>query len=116
MFQMIVILRRKPGMSVEEYRKHWREKHGSLFRKFPQIKKYTQYHVSDHARDDTDQPIDGVAILEFESKDAMNEAWKMADYEAIRIDEPRFLDIGSKGVHVVHVDAIESIIGDEPAL
>ena len=113
MFQMIVILRRKRGVSVEEYRKHWRENHGPLFRKFPQIKKYTQYHVSDHSRAESDIPIDGVAILEFESEAAMKEAWKMSEYGIVRTDEPRFLDAGAKGVHVVYVDDVVEVIKPE---
>jgi len=104
MFQMIVILRRKVGMSTKDFRQHWKKIHGPLFRKFPQIKKYTQYHVSDHARDNTDFPIDGVAILEFDSEEAMKKAWKMLEYEAVRKDELNLFANGAAGVHVVYVD------------
>ena len=63
MFKMIVILRRKKGVSKSEFHQHWKERHGPLFKKFPQIQTYTQFHVTDKCRDDTDPPIDGIASL-----------------------------------------------------
>lgn len=116
MFQMIVILRRKPEISKEEFHRHWKDKHGPLFRKFPQIKRYTQYHVTDKCRDDSDKPIDGIAILEFDSREEMQKAWEMMEYKDIRDDELIFLEKSGVGVHVVYVDEIVPIIGNLPAL
>lgn len=110
MFKMIVILRRKEGVSVEEFRRHWKEWHGPLFRSFPQIKVYMQYHVADKARDNSDLPIDGISILEFESEAQKIQAWKMLEYDAVRDDEKRFLRFDGCGVHVVHVEDEVQII------
>lgn len=110
MFKMIVILRKKKGISKEKFHQHWKEQHGPLFKKFPQIQVYTQFHVIDRNRDDTDIPIDGVAILEFKSQKEQVKAWKMLDYDYIREDEPRFLQFDGTGIHVVHVDEEVQII------
>ena len=110
MFKMIVILRRKKGVSKAEFHRYWKERHGPLFKKFPQIQTYTQFHVTDKCRDDTDPPIDGIAILEFKSKEEQAEAWKMLAYDDIREDEPRFLQFDGTGVHVVHVNEEVPII------
>jgi len=110
MFKMIVILRRKKGISKEKFHQHWKDQHGPLFRNLPQIKKYTQFHVIDKCRDDTDPPIDGVAILEFNSKEEQTKAWEMLAYNDIREDEPRFLQFDGTGIHVVHVDEEVPII------
>lgn len=109
-FKIIVILRKKEGISKEKFHKHWKEKHGKLFKKFPQIQSYTQFHVTDKRRDNTDLPIDGIAILEFESKEEMSKAWKMLEYDAVREDELRFLKPDGSGVHVVYVDEEVDII------
>lgn len=109
-FKIIVILRKKEGISKEEFHKHWQEKHGPLFKKFPQIQSYVQFHVTDKGRDNTDLPIDGIAILEFESKEEMSKAWKMLEYDAVRKDELRFLKPDGSGVHVVYVDEEVDII------
>lgn len=110
MFQVIVILRKKKGTSQEEFRNHWKSIHGPLFRKFPQIKKYTQYIVEDRCRDDSDVPIDGIAMLEFENVDEMRAAWKMIEYEDIRKDELNFLENSGVGVHVVYVEEAVNVI------
>lgn len=110
MFQIVVILRRKKGLSHEEFQEHWKSIHGPLFRKFPQIKKYTQYVVNDRCRDDSDAPIDGVAIMEFENSDEMKAAWKMIEYEDIRKDELNFLENSGAGVHVAYVTESINVI------
>lgn len=110
MFKMIVVLRKKSGTTKEEFRSHWKNIHGSLFKFFPQIKMYTQFHVTDKCRDNTDLPIDGVSILEFESAKEKDEAWKMLAYNNIREDEKKFLQFDGTGVHVMHVDEEVKII------
>ncbi len=110
MFQIIVILRRKKGTSHEDFIQHWKSIHGPLFRKFPQIKKYTQYVLEDKCRDDSDTPIDGISILDFENEIQMQEAWKMVEYEDIRKDELNFLENSGTGVHVAFVNESIDVI------
>lgn len=110
MFKMIVILRKKPGMTTEQFRSHWKNTHGPLFKAFPQIKVYTQFHVTDKCRDNTDIPIDGIAILEFTSAKEKDDAWKMLAYDKIREDEQNFLKFDGAGIHVVYVDEEIKII------
>jgi len=103
MFQIFVILRRKKGTSRQCFITHWKSIHGPLFKKFPQILKYTQYVLEDKCRDDSDSPIDGISILDFENEIQMLEAWKMVEYEDIRKDELTFLENSGAGVHVSYV-------------
>lgn len=58
-----VVLRRKPDMSVEEFRAYWRDVHGPLIGKLPGLLRYTQYHVRSQRLDDTEAEIDGIAEL-----------------------------------------------------
>jgi len=113
MFQIIVILRRKNGISHEDFVTHWKSIHGPLFRKFPQIKKYTQYILDDKCRDGSDTPIDGISILDFENEEQMQAAWKMVEYEDIRKDELNFLENSGAGVHVSYVNETVDVIGND---
>ena len=57
LIKRFVILRRKPGMSVKEFRKDWKTVHGPLIAKIPGLLKYTQYHVRSPAGvTDPDEP------------------------------------------------------------
>ena len=45
MIQEIVLLRRRPGMGRDEFRRYWRETHGPLAAKLPGLRKYVQAHA-----------------------------------------------------------------------
>lgn len=60
MIKRFVVLRRKRGMNVKDFRKYWKEIHGQLIKKNPGIKKYIQYHVRSEINDDAEDPIDGI--------------------------------------------------------
>ena len=76
MIKRFVILRRKPGMNIDEFRIYWANVHGLLISKIPGLLKYIQYHVRSDQLDSGDDPIDGIAELWFESVDAQRKATK----------------------------------------
>ncbi|CAM6128410.1 unnamed protein product [Calypogeia fissa] len=48
--KVTVFIKKKPGITDEEFHRHWSENHGPLVRSMPIVKekvlKYTQYHVN----------------------------------------------------------------------
>ena len=88
---------RKRGMSVEAFQNYWREIHGPLACKIPQVRRYVQCHVRLSAYRDGRQPIyDGVALTWFDNTAAMRE--KPPEYRAIRRDEPNFLELHPENI------------------
>jgi uncharacterized protein (TIGR02118 family) len=82
-----------PSLSPEQFHKYWREVHGPLAAKIPQMRRYVQSHVRPSAyRDGGNPPLNGVASAWFESTATMREAEKTAQYSAVRNDEPNFVD------------------------
>lgn len=63
--------------------------------------KYIQYHVSSEISDLTDQPIDGIAELWFNSEDEQKQAYMTKEYEAVVADEPNLFELNSHFVHPV---------------
>ena len=104
MVKRFVILRRKPGMSTDEFRRHWREVHGPLIARLPGLIKYVQYHVRSEALDDTEAAVDGLAELWFESEEAQKRAYATAEYEAVVEDEPNLFLMTSHYIHPVMTD------------
>ena len=45
MLKFVVVLYKKPGMSVEDFRQHLRQQHGPLAQKLPGSRKYVQNYV-----------------------------------------------------------------------
>ncbi len=104
MIKRFVILRRKPGMSIDEFRIYWANVHGLLISKIPGLLKYIQYHVRSDQLDSGDDPIDGIAELWFESVDAQCKAYQTQEYQAVVEDEPNLFAMNSHYVHPVMVE------------
>jgi uncharacterized protein (TIGR02118 family) len=92
MIKRFVILRRKSEMSIEEFRDYWSNVHGAQISKIPGLLKYTQYHVRSERLDETDDPIDGIAELWFESEEALCKAYQSEEYQSVVKDEPNLLE------------------------
>ncbi len=106
MIRRFVILRRKPGMSVEKFRHYWKTVHGPLIAKIPGLRKYVQYHVHSELQDNKDSPIDGIAELWFDDEVAQKAAYSTREYVAVVADEPNLFEMDSKFVHPVMTDEV----------
>ena len=72
----------------------------------PEVKSYQQYHLSDRRKDESEDPIDGVAIMSFDSEEDMKNAWDTDMYrEAAKIRESIIRET-AVGVHVTSVDEL----------
>ncbi len=75
MIKSLSLLTRKPGMTHEQFVKHWLEVHGPLARKVPGLRRYVQSHIlEERTRPDipsTDVEIDGVAELWYDDRESM---------------------------------------------
>lgn len=104
MYTITVILRKRPEISVTEFRRIWKEVYGPFYAKMPQVKSYVQYHLADRKTDLSEDSIEGVAILSFESKNAMREAWKSDIYKEAAKIRNTFVRETTIGVHVAAVE------------
>lgn len=108
MIKLTFCLRRKQGMSKEEFHDYWLNNHGPLVRSVMdklKMRHYVQVHahieseISDaiRASRNSPEPYDGVAELWFDSAESIIENGKNPDVqEAGRIlleDEKKFIDL-----------------------
>jgi uncharacterized protein (TIGR02118 family) len=108
MIKRFVVLRRKPGMSVTDFRKYWKTIHGPLIAKIPGLLKYTQYHV--HSPPGTAHPIDGIAELWFKSEADQKKAYSTPEYQAVVEDEPNLFQMDIDHIHPVMTDDIVEVL------
>ena len=92
MVKIVIFFKRKPGMTVDDFQKHWRTTHADIILKLPGIKRYVQSHVLGSAYRKGEPAYDGVAESYFESTQAMKDLAKTAFYAAVLADEPNFID------------------------
>lgn len=93
MIKLICFVRRKPGMSADEFHRYWREEHGPLVTRTKMgshVLRYEQNHVL-RLNDDGDG-YDGVTIQWFESLDAFYASVSEPDYPEVQADMEKFLD------------------------
>ena len=106
----IVVVRKKENVSQAEFRRVWKEEYGPLYRKLPQVLSYEQYHLDDRRKDDAEDPIDGIAVLSFESEASMKEAWATEDYKAATKVRERIMRETAVGVHVTSLHELVKIV------
>ena len=105
MIKLIVAVRKRADMSVEEFQDHWRNRHADLVRNSPAtakyIRKYIQCHTMPAQYEQGEVAFDGTAELWFDSVADMEAFYSDADYlRDVQPDEARFADM-SKTVFFV---------------
>jgi len=87
-------LKRKPGMSLADFRKYWVEVHGPLVRKLPGLRRYVQCHTIDGAYTYAEPKWDGVAQLWVDNVAAMQSMMDSKEFtEGSWPDAEKFLDL-----------------------
>jgi len=91
MAKLVALLVKKPGMSADEFRSYWKERHSPVAAKMPGLKKYIQNHSPVDMAGGT-PAVDGVAELWFDSPQAIEAAFASPEGQAALADVPNFLD------------------------
>jgi uncharacterized protein (TIGR02118 family) len=92
MIKAIYLIRRRPGMSPEDFHRYWREVHGAIAARIPGMRRYVQCHAVPTGAEG-DDPFDGAAEAWFDDLDAVRRAVASPEYAAARADEARFIDL-----------------------
>jgi uncharacterized protein (TIGR02118 family) len=103
--KLICFVRRKPGMSADDFHRYWREVHGPLVARTKSgsyALRYEQNHVV-RINDDHDG-YDGVTIQWYESVEAFYASASEPDFAEINEDMQKFLD----------TSRIEFVLTEEP--
>ena len=108
MVKITVLLKRKPGMSSEDFFRYWSDTHGPLMTSVPEFmrhcRRYIQSHVIEGAKLDFPAAFadyDGYAELWFDDLDSLNRALNEPRYLGELIpDMQEFLDLESLRVLV----------------
>lgn len=113
MIKSISLLTRRPGLSHQDFMRHWIEVHAPLAHAVPGLRRYVQNHiVEEPGRPDiptTVVAVDGIAELWFDDRAAMDRA--NASPEAKRLHDDGALFIGGIKTFIVEEKVVIPISG-----
>lgn len=97
MVVLTCLVRRKPGLSPEEFHRHWRERHGPLVARTQSgshVIRYEQHHraLADYGPED-DGGYDGVTVQWFASRAEYDMHVAAPDFKEVWADIETFLDV-----------------------
>lgn len=88
-------VRRKPGMPVEAFQRHWKEVHGPLGAGIPGLRRYVQSHTRLAGYEHGRQPAwDGVALLWLDDTAAWRAATATPEWTRTTADSANFIAPG----------------------
>jgi uncharacterized protein (TIGR02118 family) len=90
--KVVFCFRRRAGMPVADFRRHWLEVHGPLALKIPAVKRYVQSHTIDAAYRYAEPRWDAVAQLWFDSVEALGAALGTDEFRALGDDARNFIE------------------------
>lgn len=95
MVKLIVCVKRKAGMGVEEFHSYWRTKHAQLCKQTPVFRQYVRKYVQSHtipiAYERNESTYDGAVELWFDNVEALDEFLAHPEYlSVLRKDEQTF--------------------------
>jgi len=101
MIKLSVLCPRRPDLTLEQFKDHWRNVHGPLFSSQPEVqqyvKKYIQVHSTGESSDGYDFPpvssFDGIAEIWFERMEDIPKVFDSENFKNnIVPDEEKFID------------------------
>lgn len=94
MFKVIFLVKRKAGLSKEQYQAHSDGVHAPIVLTLPELRKYVvNYAISTDA--EGDPPHDGVIELWFDSADDFQRALASEQGQQALADQANFLDVSA---------------------
>lgn len=92
MIKLVYCITRRPGMSLEEFSRYWREVHGPIGRRIPGLRRLVQSHPLPPPPDMAPPAFDGMAELWFDDQTALEAARRSPEWRASSADEANFID------------------------
>ena len=111
MIKLIVAIRKREDMSVEDFQNHWRTNHASLVKSNPAtsryIRKYVQCHTLPEQYADGEAAFDGTAEIWFDSIEDKDAFFSDPDYlREVQPDEARFADMSRTVFFVTQEESV----------
>lgn len=93
MIKIVSVLKRKPGLSVEDFQRYWRNNHAPIVSRLPGLRRYVQSHTLLGGYRRGQPAADGLAELWFDDSAALRALQGGPALAAVLADEPNFVNL-----------------------
>jgi uncharacterized protein (TIGR02118 family) len=100
MIKTLVFVRRKPGMTFDDFARYWVETHGPVAAKLPGLRRLVTNLVRPELQRH-EPPWDGLSCAWFESADAVRSVVSTPEFRAMIDDEENFVDTSERSPMIV---------------
>ena len=90
MVKLVGLIRKRSGLTTEQFRAHWLDVHAPLARQFPGLRRYAVNFIDRDANPTA--AYDGFSELWFDSEEALNAALKSPEGVTLMADLPNFVE------------------------
>ena len=92
MIAVFSLMRRRGGIDIDAFNRHWLDPHGVLVCRFPKLRRYSQNRVT-AAFSPTAEALglDGIAELAYDSNEDQEAATNSPEMAACDVDSPQFI-------------------------
>ena len=112
MVKVLTFLKRKAGMSVEEFQDYWRTRHPDVVMRLPGVRRYVQSHVLASAYAKGEPVHDGIAEVWAEDTDALRAMTRSPEHVRLVADEAKFIDRARMGFVITEdLVVVEGAVG-----
>lgn len=92
MIAVFSLMRRRSGIDIEAFNRHWLDPHGVLVCRFPKLRRYSQNRVTAAFSPAAEAlGLDGIAELAYDSNEDQETATNSAEMAACDVDSPQFI-------------------------
>ena len=113
MIKLICFIKRKPGMSIDDFHEYWRNGHGPLVASTKSGQHALRYEQNHRARSDYERDPDGFDGCTEQWFTSVEDFWASVqedDYKLIDEDMPKFMD--TDNIVFILTEEPEVIVGD----
>jgi hypothetical protein len=107
---LLTVIRRKPEIGVEEFRRFMKVDYGPTYQQLPQTRAYVQYFLTDVMTDGAEDSIDAIVQISFDSVEEMQEALRSESYQKAHELRQAYMRETSVGIHSAVVDEINRLV------
>ena len=106
MVKVVTFLKRKSGMSVEDFQRYWRTRHPEVVVRLPGIRRYVQSHTLASSYRKGEPVYDGIAEVWAEGTDALRAMTRSPENAGVQADEAQFIDRTTMGFLVTEEQVV----------
>jgi uncharacterized protein (TIGR02118 family) len=101
MVKALNFFKRKPGLSVDEFRNYWRNEHAAIIRAIPELRKYVASITLPSAYRNREPLYDGISEAWFDDEAVIRATADSAPRRAATADDAKFVDMSKAGSIIV---------------